>query len=286
MKSLAGKVAAITGAGSGIGRATAALLARHGCHLALSDVDSAGLAQTLKDCSGSGVQISATLVDVADREAMHGWADLCVRQHDKVNLILNNAGVSVAASVEGIRYEDFDWIMGINFWGVVHGTKAFLPHIKRAGEGAIVNVSSVFGFIGIPGQSSYNASKFAVRGFTEALRAELDIEGTGIGVTCVHPGGIRTNIARNARVTEHEGLIDERSTLEFEKVLRTSSETAAKSIVHGILKNQRRVLIGVDAVAIDLMQRFMPTGYQAAIAAGGRLRKRQMLPKAGKALTP
>src|SRR4051812_44907877 len=187
MKSLKDKVAAITGAASGIGRATALRLAKLGCHLGLSDVDTKGLSETARLCRELGVKVTETRVDVADREAMYSWADEIVREHGKVNIILNNAGVSVGATVEDISYSDFEWIMGINFWGVVYGTKAFLPHIKRAGEGSIVNISSVFGLIAVPAQASYNASKFAVKGFTEALRAELEIDGSNIGVTCVHP---------------------------------------------------------------------------------------------------
>jgi short-subunit dehydrogenase len=166
--------------------------------------------------------------------------------------------------------------MGINFWGVVYGTKAFLPHIKRAGEGAIINVSSVFGLIGVPTQSAYNAAKFAVKGFTECLREELEIEGVNVGVTCVHPGGIKTNIARNARVTESKGMVDEKSSRSMEKSFITTPEKAARDIVNGILKNRRRVLIGPDAVAIDLMQRLLPTGYQALIAQGGKARARRL----------
>ena len=279
MKSLKDKVAAITGAASGIGRATALRLANLGCHLGLSDVDTKGLAETAEMCRKLGVKVTETRVDVADREAMYNWADEIVREHGKVNVILNNAGVSVGATVEDISYSDFEWIMGINFWGVVYGTKAFLPHIKRAGEGSIVNISSVFGLIAVPAQASYNASKFAVKGFTEALRAELEIEGSNIGVTCVHPGGIKTNIARSARTTERAGFISAQSTADFEKAFITTADSAAGDIINGILKNRRRVLIGPDAVAIDLMQRLLPTGYQKLVSEGAKLRKRRMLTK-------
>lgn len=279
MKSLKDKVAAITGAASGIGRATALRMAKLGCHLGLSDVDTKGLSETAEACRKLGVNVSETRVDVANRQAIYEWADEIVREHGKVNVILNNAGVSVGATVEDISYSDFEWIMGINFWGVVYGTKAFLPHIKRAGEGSIVNISSVFGLIAVPAQASYNASKFAVKGFTEALRAELEIEGANIGVTCVHPGGIKTNIARSARTTEREGFISAQSTKDFEKAFITTADSAAGDIIHGILKNQRRVLIGPDAVAIDLMQRLLPTGYQRLVAEGAKMRKRRMLAK-------
>jgi short-subunit dehydrogenase len=222
------------------------------------------------------VKVSTQRVDVAKRDAVYAWADEVVRDHGKVNVILNNAGVAVGATVQDVTYEDFEWLMGINFWGVVYGTKAFLPHIKRAGEGAIVNVSSVFGLIGVPTQSAYNAAKFAVKGFTECLREELEIEGANIGVTCVHPGGIKTNIVRNARMTASKGMVDDRSAKSFEKSFITTPEKAASDIVNGILRNRRRVLIGPDAKAIDLMQRLLPTGYQALIATGGKLRARRM----------
>jgi NAD(P)-dependent dehydrogenase (short-subunit alcohol dehydrogenase family) len=280
MKSLQGKVAAITGAASGIGRATAQLMARQGCAVAISDVNQQGLDETAALCRASGVRVTSQIVDVAQRPAVYAWADEVVREHGKVNVVLNNAGVAVGATVESVSYEDFEWLMGINFWGVVYGTKAFLPHIKRAGEGAIVNVSSVFGLIGVPTQSAYNAAKFAVKGFTECLREELEIEGVNIGVTCVHPGGIKTNIARNARVTKTDGMVDGNSSRAMEKSFITTPEKAAQDIVNGILKNRRRVLIGPDAVAIDLMQRLLPTGYQALIAHGGKVRARRMARRA------
>ncbi|HEX4902885.1 MAG TPA: SDR family oxidoreductase, partial [Acidimicrobiales bacterium] len=176
MEQLHGRVAAITGAGSGIGRALAVELARHGTHLALSDVDEVGLAETVTLAEGLGVKVTSARVDVADRAAVHAWADQVVADHGQVHLIFNNAGVALGATVEGVSYEDLEWLMGINFWGVVHGTKAFLPHLRAAGTGHVVNISSVFGLLGIPSQSAYNAAKFAVRGFTDALRMELEID--------------------------------------------------------------------------------------------------------------
>jgi NAD(P)-dependent dehydrogenase (short-subunit alcohol dehydrogenase family) len=277
MKSLKNKVAAITGAGSGIGRATAVLLAKEGCEVALSDINEPGLAETAAQCRALGIRVSTQRVDVASREAMHAWAEQVVVEHGKVNIIFNNAGVALGATVESMKYEDLEWLMGVNFWGVVHGTKAFLPHLKRAGEGAIVNVSSIFGFVGVPTQSAYNAAKFAVRGFTEALREELEIEGSPIGVSCVHPGGIKTNIARDARTTATPGLIDDKSAKNFEAGFITTPEAAAKTIVRGILANKRRVLIGVDAVAVDLVQRLLPTGYQRIVVAGAKVRAKRML---------
>lgn len=276
MKTLQDKVAAITGAGSGIGRATAILMASKGCHLALSDVNEAGLKETADKARQYGVKVTTKKVDVASREQVFAWADEVVKDHGLVNIIFNNAGVALGATVQDMSYEDFEWLMNINFWGVVHGTKAFLPHIKTAGEGAIINVSSVFGLIAVPSQSAYNAAKFAVKGFTEALREELEIEGANIGVTCVHPGGIKTNIARNARVTETKGLVDEKSTREFEKAFITTPEKAAKEVVNAIMKNKRRLLIGPDAVAIDIMQRLLPTQYQRILEIGAKQRARKM----------
>jgi short-subunit dehydrogenase len=277
MKSLKGKVAAITGAGSGIGRETAVLLARHGCHVAISDVNEQGLAETAERCRSHGVQVRTARVDVAQRQAVHTWADDVARDLGAVHIIINNAGVALGATIEDTRYEDFEWLMNINFWGVVHGTKAFLPHLKAAGEGHIVNISSVFGLIGVPTQAAYNAAKFAVKGFTETLRQEMEIENLPIGVTCVHPGGIKTNIARSARMIPRPGWVDERSSADFEKFFSTQPARAASDIVAAILKNRRRQLIGFDAVLIDLMQRLMPTLYQRILVAGARRRRQKLL---------
>jgi NAD(P)-dependent dehydrogenase (short-subunit alcohol dehydrogenase family) len=206
-------------------------------------------------------------VDVASREQVYAWADEVVRDHGRVNIIFNNAGVALSVTVEDVLYNDFEWIMNINFWGVVYGTKAFLPYIKAAGEGAIVNVSSVLGLIALSRHAPYNASKFAVKGFTEALRQEMAIEGNNIGVTCVHPGGVKTNIVRNARIPKSTsakttGFKLERETHEYEKGFRNTPEEAAQAVVHAIMKNSRRLLIGRDAVMIDVIQRLLPAQYQ------------------------
>jgi len=194
---VANKVAAITGAGSGIGRALAIELSRRGASLALSDIDPAGLAETVSRCS-SDVTVTSQTLDVAEKAVVFAWADTAAAEHGKINLIFNNAGVDLNATFEGASYDDFEWLMNINFWGVVHGTKAFLPHLKASGDGHVVNISSVFGLISIPGQSAYNAAKFGVRGFTDALRIELEIEPCGVSATTIHPGGVKTNIARSA----------------------------------------------------------------------------------------
>ena len=283
MKNLNGRIAAITGAGSGIGRALAEELSRRGAHLALSDVNEVGLAETVARCEGRGVKVTSQIVDVADRAAVEAWADLVVDEHGAVNPIWNNAGGAVAATVESISYEDFEWLMNINFWGVVHGTKAFLPHLKAAGEGHVVNVSSVFGLVSIPSQSAYNAAKFAVRGFTDALRIELEIDPCGVSATTIHPGGIATNIARDARVDDSVADVagsTEEAMVEFDKFLRTPPEKAARQILKAVERNRRRALIGPDAVVFDAVSR-LPAGlYQRVLAGGARLQRRERAPDA------
>ena len=268
MKDLRGRVAAITGAGSGIGRALAVQLADEGCHLAVSDVDDVGLAETVTQCEGRGVKVTSQHLDVADRAAMLAWADAVVADHGRVNVIVNNAGVALAADVTSMSFEDMDWLLGINLGGVLSGTKAFLPHLERAGEGHVVNISSVFGLMSIPSQSAYNTAKFGVRGFTDALRMELEIARSPVSATTVHPGGVKTNIARNAR-SEDPDLASG-----FDKIARTTPEQAAAQIIAAVKKNKRRVLVGPDAKVIDLLAR-LPAGlYRRPMVLGGRLRVR------------
>jgi NAD(P)-dependent dehydrogenase (short-subunit alcohol dehydrogenase family) len=273
MKDLRGRVAAVTGAASGIGRALATELARRGAHLALADIEDGGLAETVSRCEGHGVKITSQHLDVADREAVYTWADRVVADHGAVNLVVNNAGVALGATVESMSYEDFEWLMNINFWGVVYGTKAFLPHLKASGEGHVVNLSSVFGLISVPSQSAYNAAKFAVRGFTDTLRMELEIEGAPVSVTTIHPGGIKTNIARNARmdpsVTEMTGD-PEKARGDFERLFITSPEKAARQILAAVQRDRRRALIGPDAKLIDFVSRLPATLYQTVLEKGGR----------------
>lgn len=277
MEQFSGKVAAITGAGSGIGRGLALELAAEGCHLALSDVDDAGLAGTVamvEQATGdrgsvrAGVKVSSARVDVVDREAVDAWAAATGDEFGQVNLIFNNAGVALSANVSVMTYESFRWLMDINFWGVVHGTLAFLPHLRASGDGHVVNISSVFGLLGIPTQSAYNSAKFAVRGFTDALRTELDIEQCGVSATTIHPGGIRTNIARNARFefAEHEEAVDaEQAAVDFERITRTTPEKAARLILGAVRKNKRRALIGPDAHLFDAAARLSPRASQWAL---------------------
>lgn len=273
MKTFQGRVAAITGAGSGIGRALAANLARRSASLALSDIDEVGLAETVARCEGLGVKVTSRRLDVADRDAVYAWADEVVADHGQVNLAVNNAGVALAATVEGMSYKDLEWLMGINYWGVVYGTKAFLPHLKASGEGHIVNISSVFGLVSVPSQSAYNSAKFAVRGFTDALRMELEIEGSNVSCTTIHPGGIKTNIAKNARMDPSVSTVTGdagESRDDFEKTFITTPEKAARQILRAVERNRRRALIGPDAKVIDLISRLPAPLYQRAVVIGAK----------------
>ena len=267
MKNFKNKVAAITGAASGMGRTLALELARRGCHLALSDVNETGLAETAQMAGKLGVKVTTAKVNVANRDEMVAWADQVVADHGKVNLIFNNAGVALGAFLETVKPEDFQWIMGINFWGVVWGTQAFLPHLKKSGEGHIVNTSSLFGLLASPTQGTYNSSKFAVRGFTEALRQELDLENCGVSATSVHPGGIRTNIAMAAKMDhsmdQATGGQAEAARSRFDKMLNvTTAESAALQILRAVEGNKRRVLVGQDAKLLDFFVRLLGSWYQ------------------------
>ena len=266
MKNLADKVVVITGAGSGIGRALALNLAGKGALLALSDVDEAGLAETVDLAKAAGAkEVRSDRIDVADRAAMTTYADAVADQFGRVNVVVNNAGVALAGDFVDLAYDDIDWIIGINFWGVVHGTKAFLPHLIASGEGHLVNLSSLFGLLSIPGQSMYNASKYAVRGMTEAIREEMLIAGHPVGVTSVHPGGIKTAIARNARVSAKENK-EATAKLFDKKLARMTPDRAAEIIVRGIEKNQARVLVGLDAHALHTFAKFTGSRYQDIVA--------------------
>lgn len=261
-------VVAITGAASGIGRALAVEVAARGADVAISDIDEEGLAEAADQARRKGAEVLTTTVDVADREAVHQWADEVVEHFGRVNVIVNNAGVSVTAAIDELSYEDFEWLMDINFWGVVYGTKAFLPYLRAADKGHIVNISSVFGIIGHPSQAAYNAAKFAVRGFTESVRAELELEESSVSATSVHPGGVKTNIVRASRV-EGTGVLDrtaEELIEEFDTELaRLTPEEAACQILDAVQKNKRRVLVGRDAQLIDLIQRCVPSSYMTGL---------------------
>ena len=270
MKSFKDKVAAVTGAASGMGRTLAVELAKRGCHLALSDVNEAELVKTAELAGAHGVRVTITKLDVADRDAVFAWADQVAKDHGKINLIFNNAGVSLTVPLDAVKQSDFDWIMGINFWGVVYGSQAFLPHLKASGDGHVINTSSVFGLISVPGQGTYNASKFAVRGYTEALRMELDLENCGVSATCVHPGGIKTNIAMAGKVDPSmqklTGVDAETQKRRANKAINvTTAESAALQILAAVEKNQRRVLVGPDARMIDKIVRLLGSWYQPVI---------------------
>ncbi|BBZ22312.1 SDR family NAD(P)-dependent oxidoreductase [Mycolicibacter hiberniae] len=261
MQGFAGKVAVVTGAGSGIGQALAVELARAGAQLAISDVDTEGLAETERRVAALGVRVKADRLDVTEREAFLIYADEVKEHFGKVNQIYNNAGIAYSGDIEITPFKDIERVMDVDFWGVVNGTKAFLPHLIASGDGHVINVSSLFGLLSVPAQGAYNAAKFAVRGFTEALRQEMVVAGHPVKVTTVHPGGIKTAIARNATVAE--GL-DAAALAEFfdRRLASTTAEEAARVILAGVRKNRARVLIGNDARALDLLVRITGSGYQ------------------------
>lgn len=278
MKSFENKVAAITGAGSGMGQQLAVLLAKAGCAVAISDVNEAGLKETLSLLKPYGVKVTSDVVNVGNQEAVFAWADKVKKEHGKVNLIFNNAGIAMANTVEGHSINDYERMMAVNFWGVIYGTKAFLPYLKETGDGHIINTSSIFGLTAQPTQSAYNASKFAVRGFTESLRQELDLQNNGVSATSVHPGGIKTNIGHNAEMSDNVaslGMDVKDSKAMADKVMRIPPEKAAQIILDGVKANKRRVLIGPEAYAVDGMQRLMPSLYQRLFVFGTKLRAKK-----------
>ncbi|MFD4182211.1 SDR family NAD(P)-dependent oxidoreductase [Rhodococcus sp. NPDC058514] len=265
MSDFAGKVVVITGAGSGIGRALALNLAGKGARLALSDFDSVGLAETVRQAEALGAEVKSDHLDVTQREAVLAYADAVAAHFGKVNQIYNNAGIAYHGEFEKSEFKDIEKIMDVDFWGVVNGTKAFLPHLVASGDGHVVNVSSLFGLLSMPGQTAYNSAKFAVRGFTESLRQEMLIAKHPVKVTCVHPGGIKTNIARNATAGPGEDL-DVFADFFDKKLARTTPEQAAKVIVNGVQKGKARVLIGADAKFLDAWVRLVGSGYQRITA--------------------
>ena len=261
MEGFAGKVAAVTGAGSGIGQALAIELARSGAKVAISDVDTEGLAVTEERLKAIGAHVKADRLDVTEREAFQLYADSVSEHFGTVNQIYNNAGIAFAGDVEVSEFKDIERVMDVDFWGVVNGTKAFLPHLIASGDGHVVNVSSVFGLFAVPGQAAYNSAKFAVRGFTEALRQEMALAGHPVKVTAVHPGGIKTGIVRN--MTAAEGVDLKELTQTFDKKLAsTSPQKAARIILDGVRKNKARVLVGNDAKVLDLIVRVTGSNYQ------------------------
>ena len=263
MKIIKDKVAVITGAASGIGRSLAVHLAREGCHLAICDVDPKGLKDSAAMIKDSHRNIFEGIVDVADRSQVYDFAEKVMAEFGRVDVVINNAGAALRGSLEEISYEEFEWLMGVNFWGVVYGSKAFLPYLKRQPEANLVNISSVHGFFTNPGVGAYSSSKFGVRGFTMVLRQEL--RDTSVNVSCVYPGGIKTNIVLNAREAvdgEHEDTRKEAHDAFTKIIARTGADKAAKKIIQGIKKDTPRILIGSDARVFDVMTRLFPVYWQ------------------------
>lgn len=266
MRSYWGRTAVVTGAGSGIGRALALELAGRGARLALSDVDEAAAADTAQQCSAFGGDVRSYALDVADREAVFAHADQVAHDLGAVHLVINNAGVALHGAVAELTNADHRWLMEIDYWGVVHGSQAFLPHLAASGDGQLANVSSVFGLIAVPKQAAYNAAKFAVRGFTEALRQEMQLSRTPVSVSCIHPGGVRTAIARNARTTASEDPGETART--FDRLAHTSPHAAARTIVRGLRKDKARILVGPDAWALAALPRLLGGSYGRVVTRG------------------
>lgn len=264
MTAIPGSAAALTGAASGIGRALALELARRGCDLALADRDEGGLQTVAAEIARTAPRkVTLHRVDVSEPSQIAAFADAAGAAHPALNIVINNAGVALLGQFGEIEQAQMEWLFDINFWGVVHGTRAFLPQLARQREAHIVNVSSIFGIVAPPGQSAYCAAKFAVRGFSESLRHELAVSGSPIKLSVVHPGGVATNIARNSRTGS--GVTDNarraQSIERFDALARTTPTIAAQRIIAGIEKNQPRILIGNDARFMDLLQRFRPATY-------------------------
>jgi NAD(P)-dependent dehydrogenase (short-subunit alcohol dehydrogenase family) len=266
-----GRVAVVTGAGSGIGRALTYALTQDGAHVAASDIDNANLAETQALCRSG--QVTTYQVDVADRDAVCGYADDVRRDLGPASMVFNNAGVDLFASVADMSWKDFDWLVGINIGGVVNGTKAFLPQLIESGAAQrparLINLSSAFGLIAVPYQSAYSTSKFAVRGFTEALRQEMIIERHPVTVHCVHPGVVRTNFGTNMRTAETED--PEVAAKHFQRAALTSAPKAARLILRGADRNRARILIGPDGRAMAAMPRLLGAGYAGVLARAARL---------------
>ena len=259
MSAFLGKVAVVTGAGSGIGQALGCELARRGAKLAISDIDTEGLARTEAQLRDLGAEVKADRLDVTEREAFLAYADAVHAHFGTVNQIYNNAGIAFLGDVEVSSFKDIERVIDVDFWGVVNGTKAFLPHLISSGDGHVVNISSMFGLFAIHGQAPYHAAKFAVRGFTEALRQEMRLAGHPVKVTCVHPGYIKTGIVRN--MGSAEGVDTKDLIGIFDKIARTSPERAARIVLDAVAKNKARVLPGFDAKTYDLLVRLTGSGY-------------------------
>ena len=263
-----GSAAAVTGAASGIGRALALELAARGCDLALADIDEAGLESIAKEIGAAqGRRITTQRVDVGDAGQIEAFAQTALAAFPNLNILINNAGVALRGDFDEYDQAQMEWLMDINFWGVVRGTRAFLPYLKQRPVAHIVNISSIFGIVAPAGQSAYCAAKFAVRGFSESLRHELAMADSPVRLTVVHPGGIATNIARRAPAGTHlrNAMSAEDVGARFAKMARTSAQTAAQRIIRGIERNEPRVLIGADAKLMEVVQRLRPVTYWALL---------------------
>lgn len=259
MDSYRGEVAVVTGAAAGMGRSLAVELARRGARLAICDVDADGLAETATICAGLGAAVEAEVVNVAERDVVLAFADMVIARFDVVNYVFNNAGIAAVGSVMQSDFKDIERVMDIDFWGVVNGTKAFLPHLIASGDGHVVNTSSILGMLGAPNCNAYAAAKFAVRGFTESLRQEMLATGAPVTVSCVHPGGIRTDIVKNTSVG---GTGAGAMLALLDKYAMTSSDDAARVILDGVAKSRSKILVGLDAKIIDLAVRVLGSAYQ------------------------
>jgi NAD(P)-dependent dehydrogenase (short-subunit alcohol dehydrogenase family) len=262
MKAFLGKVAVVTGAGSGIGRALAQQLASKGARLALSDINAAGLAETMQSLP-SGAEARGYPLDVSNCQAVFAHADDVKRDFGTAHYVFNNAGATVVGTVDHLSIEEIEWQLGINLWGVIYGTKAFLPMMLAQREGCIVNISSVFGLVGFPLQSAYNISKFGVRGLTECLWSELD--GTGVRAVCVHPGGIRTNIEKAGRRCAASGAEEAAFDGMAEMMLLTPPEHCAADIVSGVERGKKRVITGNKSSSLYWLSRLFPNSYPAIL---------------------
>ena len=275
-----GGVAVITGAASGIGAALAANLARRGMNLALADRNAEGLAAAAVTARAAGIIVSEHVLDVADQEALAALPDAVLAAHGRVTLLVNNAGVALIGNFDQVSPADFAWVMDINFWAPVRLTRAFLYALHREQAAHIVNISSIFGIVGPPGNAAYAASKFAVRGFSESLRHEL--AGTNVSLTVVHPGGIKTDIANTARLSQGIDPQEARAaTTEFNKMLKTLPADAAEQIVQAVIKRSGRLLIGRDARMIDRIQRLFPATYWKYVVRGQGTDSYALTPKKG-----
>jgi len=271
MTTIFGSAALVTGAANGIGAALAWELASRGADVALADRDEAGLKSVAARLAGAGLgKVTVHAVDVSDRVEVERLAAAVVTEHPRLNIVVNNAGVALFGRFHELELADIEWLMGINFWGVVYGTRAFLPHLERQREAHIVNISSIFGVIAPPGQTAYSASKFAVRGFSEALRHELDLARSPVRLSVVHPGGVKTGIARSSRVGANMRDNQRRAEMleRFEAFAQSTPEDAARRIVAGIERNEPRILIGADARRMDIVQRLLPATYWGRIQRG------------------